>query len=132
MGTVLLYNLSEPQKRMGVLMLLTRLRLRWREVGPEEQALSLGTLLGLPGYEAVASNVTEAPTTNAHIAPFSDEMLVMHELNPQQFNALLQGLRRGKTPIALKAVVTPHNVAWSSALLHRELEAERRALGGGR
>lgn len=131
MGTVLLYNLSEPQKRMGVLMLLTRLRLRWREVGPVEQALSLGALLGLPGYDA-ASTVADASAADGHIAPFSDEMLVMHELNPQQFNALLQGLRRGKTPIALKAVITPHNVAWSSTQLHRELEAERRALGGGR
>lgn len=118
MGTVLLYNI-EPQKRVGVLLCLHRLGLRVREVAPEEQSQPLGALLGLTAREPDADGER-----------FTGEMLVMHGLDARQFNALLDGLRRGKTPIALKAVVTPHNAAWSSARLYRELEREHRAMSG--
>lgn len=117
MGTVLLYNIRDEKKRLGILLLLHRLGLRPREVAPEEQGQPLGLLLGLAGY---------APGGDGE--RFPDEMLVMHALSRAQFNALLDGLRRGKTPVALKAVVTEHNVAWSSAKLHRELAAEHEAM----
>ena len=52
----------------------------------------------------------------------------MHGLAPAQFNALLDALRREGLRVALKAVVTDTNVAWSSELLHRELAAEHAAM----
>ncbi len=133
MGTVLLYNITDPQKRVGVLLSLRRFGLRWREVRPEEQALPLGALLGLPGYEAASAGaagdtVNTASAANAADGRFTDEMLVLHALSGAQFNGLLDALRRGHMPVALKAVVTEHNVAWSSARLHRELAAEHRAM----
>ena len=117
MATVLLYNIRDEKKRLGILILLHRLGLRLREVAPEEQGQPLGLLLGLAGY---------APGEDGE--RFTDEMLVMHALSRAQFTALLDGLRRGKTPVALKAVVTEHNVAWSSSRLHRELAAEHEAI----
>ena len=121
MGTVLLYNITNPQKRLAILLQLHRLGLRAREVAVEEQGRPLGALLELPGFGA-----------GEDAERFTDEMLVLHALSGAQFNALLDALRRGKTPVALKAVVTEHNVAWSSAKLHREIAAEHRAMTGKR
>ena len=118
MATVLLYNFTDPQRRVKLLLCLRRLGLRALEVAPEEQGRPLGSLLGLPGFAS----------GGAAEAPFTGEMLVMHALGPEQFGALLDALRRGGVPVALKAVVTETNLAWSSARLHRELAAEHAAM----
>ena len=117
MPTVLLYNVQDPARRMAVKLCLHRLGLRCRAVAPEEQGHPLGLLLGLEGY---------APGKAAET--FTEEMLVMHQLSSTQFSALLDALRRENLRIALKAVVTDTNIAWSSARLHRELQAEHAAM----
>ena len=61
-------------------------------------------------------------------APFREEMLVMDALEQRQFHALLDGLRQARVPVALKAVLTEHNVHWTAARLRRELAAENEAL----
>jgi hypothetical protein len=117
MATVLLYNFTDPARRRAVKLCLHRLGIACREVAPEEQGSPLGLLLGLTGYEPA-----EAPV------PFSGEMLVMHALSREQFSGLLEGLRRSRVPVALKAVVTETNITWSSERLHRELSAEHMAM----
>ena len=117
MATVLLYNIGNTEKRMKIKLCLHRLGLRCRDVMPEDFGHPLGWLLGLEGY---------SPGTEGEC--FEEEMLVMHGLSREQFGALLDALRRGGVPVALKAVVTETNAAWSSSRLHRELEAEHRAM----
>ncbi len=117
MPTVLLYNVQDPARRMAVKLCLHRLGLRCRDVSPEEQGQPLGLLLGLEGY---------APGEAAET--FTEEMLVMHQLSGTQFSALLDALRRAGISVALKAVVTETNVAWTSERLHRELAAEHAAM----
>ena len=117
MATVLLYNFTDPERRGRVRFCLFRLGLSCVEVPPERQGDPLGLLLGLPGY---------AP--GEAVEPFSGEMLVMHALSREQFGSLLEELRRSRVPVALKAVVTDTNIAWSSAQLHRELAAEHAAM----
>ena len=117
MAKVLLYNFTEPERRMKLKLCLYRLGLACVDVTPEEQGHPLGRLLGLPGYE---------PGEAAQ--PFTEEMLVMHALSREQFSALLDALRRSGVPVALKAVVTETNVSWSSERLHRELAAEHAAM----
>ena len=117
MARVLLYNFTDPERRMKVKLCLHRLGISCAEVSPEEQGHPLGLLLGLAGYAP-----GEAST------PFSEEMLVMHALSREQFGGLLDALRRSRVPVALKAVVTDTNIAWSSERLHRELAAEHAAM----
>ena len=117
MATVLLYNFTDPVRRRAVKLCLQRLGVACREVAPEEQGCPLGLLLGLAGYEPAEA-----------LSPFSGEMLVMHALSREQFSGLLDGLRRSRVPVALKAVVTETNIAWSSERLHRELAAEHAAM----
>ena len=119
MARVLLYNFSDEGRRRTVKAMLFRLKIPCREISPEEQDHSLGYLLGLDGY---------GPAEKETETPFGEEMLVMYELSPRQFNGLLDGLRRVRMYVPLKAVVTAHNVVWSSGQLKRELEAEHRAM----
>ena len=42
--------------------------------------------------------------------------------------AFLDLLRQSRAPVALKAVVTGQNKAWSSEALHRELRREHEAM----
>jgi hypothetical protein len=70
-------------------------------------------LLGLEAF--LPSNAAER---------FEEEMLVMETLS----SPLLDALRAGGTPVALKAVVTEQNKAWSAAALCRELKREHEAM----
>ena len=120
MARVLLYNFRNEARRKKVKALLFRLALPSREVEPEEQGYPLGILLGEPG---------EMPGEAAD-EPFTEEMLVMHGLAPRQFHGLVDGLRQQGVLVPLKAVVTPHNIQWTSARLHRELRLEHAAMSG--
>lgn len=120
MARVLLYNFRNEARRKKLKALLFRLALPSREVEPEEQGYSLGMLLGEPG---------EMPGEAAD-EPFTEEMLVMHGLASRQFHGLVDGLRQQGVIVPLKAVVTPHNIQWTSARLHRELSAEHAAMSG--
>ena len=114
MSKILLYNITDPEKNMKIRLAAYRLGLRCMEVSKSDYAHPLGYLLGEAGY-APAAEAAEA---------FSDEMLVMETL----CSPLLDALRAEGAPVALKAVVTDHNRAWSSARLHAELLQEHEAL----
>ena len=118
MAEVYLYNIRERERLMKTRLVLYRLGLGGREIPPEDFAHPIGYLAGLEGYEASA----ETPE------PFDGEMLVMNGLSSAQFGAFLNGLRQSGVSVALKAVVTEHNVAWSSSRLYRELSAEHLAM----
>ena len=116
-GKVLLYNIKDAKKRASIQFCLFKQGLAAVDVAAEDLGHPLGYLLGLEGY---------APAPAEEV--FTEEMLVMHNLTPAQFNGLLDGLRRARATVALKAMVTDTNVAWSSARLHREIAAEHAAM----
>ena len=115
MVNLLLYNIASPEKLRKIQTLAIRLGFRTRVVRQEEFALPIGALVELPGAEALESGDG---------IPFLDEMLVLCGVSAQAFQAFLSGLRTQKTPVALKAMTTEHNVSWSSSKLHGELAAE--------
>lgn len=93
--------------------------IRLRPVEPREYALPIGALAGIP-----VSAGLPAPAS-----AFDDEMLVMCHMLSNQLDAFLQGMRVCGIPrIALKAVLTPTNVTWSSARLRGELIREHEAV----
>ena len=111
---LLTYNLS-PDAFLALRALCDRLRNRCRTVKPEEYALPIGALAGIP----VAAVPAPAPQ-----ARFDEAMLVICHMLSDQLDALLEGLRQAGIRVALKAVLTPSNVAWSSIQLHSELARE--------
>ena len=150
MARVLLYNFRNEARRKKLKALLFRLALPSREVEPEEQGYPLGTLLGAsdaahgepaapettPGEPAAPETTPGEPADpgaapgEEEAEPFHEEMLVMHGLAPRQFHGLVDGLRQQGVLVPLKAVVTPHNIQWTSARLHRELRLEHAAMSG--
>ena len=111
MARVFLYNVNDEEKRIKIQLAALRCGLKSVVVPPEDFSLPVGALLGEPGY---------APSAGAGEG-FEDEMLLMD-------GACLDLLRQSRAPVALKAVVTGQNKAWSSEALHRELRREHEAM----
>ena len=115
--TVLLFNVADAKKG-SLRTILTDLKIRGREVLPEDQGKSIGVLLGDAGDELKASAA----------APFRDEMLVLHALSEKQMDRFLRELHSRGASVALKAVTTPMNIDWSAADLHDALKREHEAI----
>lgn len=115
---ILCYNLDgETTDRLRALCAEQGLLLK--AVPPWEYDLPVGALAGIP----VAKKPEAAGGT------FSDPMLLMCHLLSPQLDAFLQGMRdRGVPRIALKAILTPGNVAWTSRQLRDELAREHEAV----
>ena len=121
MKGVLLYNL--PKEKLGkIRFLLFKLGLEARAVAPEEYALPVGSLAGIDGLSPAPESAGEAQER------FSEEMLLMCGLDSAQFSGFLNALRQNRCGVALKAVLTETNAAWSSVRLNRELRREHEAL----
>lgn len=118
MAQVLLYNIKNEAKRLKIGFAARKLGIAVRSVEPEAFSQPIGCLLGLEDFSPA-----DAPSEY-----FEAEILLMHNLSSQQFTGFLDALRRNRTPVALKAVVTEDNVSWSSAALCRELQKEHEAL----
>lgn len=118
MAKVFLYNIQE-EKRGRLLAVLRRRGIPCREPAYREYGHPLGYLCGREGF---------APAPDYTGPDFSDEMLLLEGLSSHQLSALLDELRSQGAAVALKAIVTDTNAAWSSALLHAAILEEHRAM----
>lgn len=112
---LLTYNLK-PMTADALNALCREQGIRVRPVRREEYALPIGLLAGIPARASGEASAAE---------PFDDEMLVMCHMLSHQLDAFLSGMRQRSLPrIALKAVLTPFNVVWTSARLRDDLARE--------
>ena len=118
MACALLYNFKDAARLQKVRFALFKLGVSGRVVAPEKLSQPIGYLCDLEGFSPVEETVEGG---------FSDEMLVLCGLSGPQLDALLSSLRRSRVVVALKAVVTEDNAAWSSLQLHDELRQEHEA-----
>lgn len=116
MSSVLLFNISDPEKIKLLQILSIRLNFACRVISPEYQGCTVRDLLDQRFYTRPAGKC------------FHDEMLVMDGLDHPDLNFLLNELIRTGHPIRLKAVVTPTNQHWTAAMLHAQLVAEDRTV----
>ena len=118
-ATVLAFNLAASDFAR-VRSLSAALGIRAKLVPPESFTLPIGAMLGIP---------VSPQSPPASLASFSDPMLLMCNLDENQFNQFLQFMRGPGMPrVPLKAVLTPHNVGWSAIALHDELSREHEAM----
>ena len=117
MAKALLFNITgDKQKKLQFLcMQYGVIALEGRG---EDCNKPLGSLLGKVGFSA-------ASTLDA---PFSEDMLVLDGLSPDQFHGLLNGMQMLQAPVTYKAVTTEHNLSWTPSRLLRELMAEHEAM----
>lgn len=119
MEAVLLYQCkgSEFQKLRQIFMML---RVRMIPVEPEQYGLSLEQVL--------QGDRTHAPVEEN----LEEPMLVFCGIGDQKLDQILMTIRRAKLPpIGLKAMLTPHNVQWTSQQLWTELRQERERMKNG-
>ena len=115
--TVLLYNFRDPARRARIRGWLERNGIRPLDVAPTELHHSLGALLGLPGFDREPGLWLGRG--------FDEEMLVMFVLQGTMLRDFLAFFREeGLPPVALKAMITPTNVNWTSLALHEALKEE--------
>ena len=118
---VLLYNFRDPARRARIRGWLERNAIRPLDVAPTELHHSLGALLGLPGFDR-----EPGPWLGRG---FEEEMLVMFGFQGTLLRDFLAFFREeGLPPVALKAMITPTNVNWTSLALHAALKEEHERL----
>ena len=117
MSKALLFNIT-GEKKKKLQFLLMQYGITAIEAMPSDSNRPLARLLG-------KEMPYSAPSLDA---PFFDEMLVLDELNAQQFHGLLNGMQMLQAQVTYKAVTTEHNLSWTPARLYRELVAEHEAM----
>jgi len=108
---VLLYHIA-PAKETAIRALCEKLSVRMVRVPVSRHGCTIGEALRGEGADRRA------------LRPFSEEMLVMN-MPGILMDFFLQGLAREGVDVALKAAITPTNVAWTADALVRELKDER-------
>ena len=113
-ASVLMFNISDPEKVNLIRVLSIRLNFACRTVPPDRQGCLIRDLLDRGGDSPVPGK------------PFYDEMLVMDGFSHPDLNFLLNELIRTGHTIRLKAVVTQTNEKWTAGMLHAQLLSEDR------
>lgn len=118
--TILTFNLTDA--RLSKLRFLCmKLGLAVKPVPTEDCCQPLSVLCGLSD-----------PADAAPAEAFSEEMLVFCHMDNAQVNRFLQTAKQMRfAPVALKAILTPTNAAWTPARLCAELKDERAAVMQG-
>lgn len=90
-----------------------------RQVASQDYGRPIGALLGFP-----------LPSSAGGGGAVLDEMLVLCGFTPDRLDDFLAAFPAQNVPtVALKAVLTPTNAAWTGAALYAELLRERQAAG---
>ena len=117
-GTLLMFNFQR-ETADALRLAVSPLGLACREVLPQEHRLPLRALL-----------TGEGPAPSPLAAPAFDDPLLVFSIPDRPALDRLLDLVRPLTRGVLKAVVTPTNLFWTGERLARELNEERRRLGG--
>lgn len=133
---VLYYSPKGNKNAAKLKGVLVRMGVRIRNVSEEQFGDTIGSLLGLDGFEAKAcvqesgtcehaDRKTESQQTDSNLEAIDREVLIMHNFSGNRIDELLLGMRRANVQrIDLKAVVTESNVNWSFYHLYEEIGAE--------
>ena len=118
--TILTFNLND--NRLAKLRFLCmKLGLAVKPVPAEDCCQPISALCGLSD-----------PADAAPAEAFSEEMLVFCHMDNAAVNRFLQTAKQMRfAPVALKAILTPTNAAWTPAQLCAELRDERAAVMQG-
>ena len=121
MTPILLASQIEPGTLGKMQVVCLRLGIRVQVVDPADFGQTIGALAGVLPREPVAP-----------AAPLPGEMLVLAHFRPGMLEGLLQGFRAAHIPpVALKAMLTDTNAAWTAPALYAEIAREHAAMHGG-
>lgn len=119
MGVLLAYELEKGTER-ELKSLAMALGHQVKLVSSSNYGESLGYVAGIAGFKK--ANVKDTGEK------LGSEMLIFCGLDSVAMDQLLAALRERKLRIPLKAVITPHNIQWSSRMLYEELKKEHESM----
>ena len=120
----MLYNFTDKERTDKVKFIFVLMGIKIRSVSKEDYLQPIGALSGVTRMERT-EEVYEGEG-------FEEEMLLLVNCPGPLLDRFLQGFRRNKIPpVALKAVLTPTNRAWTSLQLREELAREQAAIAQG-
>ena len=115
--SALLYNIADDARGRRIRRYLDSVDVKIIDVKPENYLDPLGYLLSRPGFEPWDGKRT------AVMIP--GEMLVMDGFKREDLDDLLSFFKRSSIPtVPLKAMITEHNIRWSSVQLYTHLMEE--------
>ena len=115
--TILTFNLNET-RLSKFRFLCMKLGLAVKAVPAEDCCQPISALCGL-----------SEPVEAAPAEVFPEEMLIFCHMDNAQVNRFLQTAKQMRyAPVALKAILTSTNAAWTPAQLCREIKDERAAV----
>ena len=116
MAKILLFGVS-TQKDRAVRVAAEKIGVDVTAVNRRDYGQKIGTLAGISGFHK-DGKIYDGPA-------LAMEMLVFSGMMPQQVDAFLAEYKATSlSTVALKAIVTPHNVSWTADALFRELLKE--------
>lgn len=122
-STVLCYNLKGTKKGRKITMIFGSLGYRVRHIEKADYSRPIGVLAGMLSGEESESAAYDGEG-------FSDEMLVIYAERGQMFDRALAMMRKEKSVVSLKAVLTETNCKWDSLKLYEEIRSEHQYMTG--
>lgn len=122
--TVLYYNPNKAAHASKLKSVFVRMGIKIKNISEDQLDEKVGYLVGLEGFGACENKTLDFDV-------IEEEMLVMKDFSDRRLNELLMQMRKAGIPrIALKAVVTEHNVNWTFRALYKEIKEEHEQMGG--
>lgn len=116
MARILLFGVK-TEKTEAIRRIAQKIGVDVTAVNRRDYGQKIGTLAGISGFRKDGKPY-DGPD-------FAMEMLVFSGMLPTQVDTFLAEYKvTGLQPVALKAIVTPHNVSWTADALFRELMKE--------
>lgn len=116
MARILLFGLKKEKNR-AVCKAAQKIGADVITVARKDYGQKIGALAGIKGFSMERKSY-EGPD-------FATEMMIFSGMDPQQVDMFLAEYKAtGEAPVALKAIITPHNVFWTAEALFRELMKE--------
>ncbi len=129
---ILFYNLNnETGRKLKFICLKHKIKIR--NVEKSQYSATIGSLAGISAQISASTDTlsTNDTATMPEQMDFSDEMLVFCGFTDRLLDTFLLEFKKNRIPrIALKAVLTQHNVTWNSYALHAELQREHQEMSG--
>lgn len=117
MGQTLLLFEIKKEKHQGLQSICGKLGIRMIAVQPKDYGQKLGYLAGVKGFAAERAVYTKGA--------FPMEMIAFSGMDSERLDVFLNAYKEsGMEPVALKAILTPHNVFWTAEKLFSELFRE--------
>lgn len=140
--TILLFHFTDKDRRNKLMRALLPLRMKVKEILPEDYGKQMGYLAGLKEFttqeekDFVKQLQTEGQPHMEDISAqnpsqeFPGEMMVMAGLGGGRIDQVLRAVRKSGISVPYKAVLTAANQTWNAWELFAEIKKEHETMSG--